>query len=189
MTEENDLVLERMLDAPRDLVWKAWTDPNISSSGLHPGPIETPEIELDLKPGGIFYIRMTGPDGFDTGTATGCVLEVIERREDRSGPARSARLPPKRHRARAAARFPLTAIITFADAGNGKTHYKAVSLAQDAADKRSPREDGLPRRLGHGCRPARGICEGSSRYRVSCGNEMRRSSRESGASFAGERAA
>ena len=27
MAESNDLVLERTLDAPRDLVWKAWTDP------------------------------------------------------------------------------------------------------------------------------------------------------------------
>ena len=31
--------------------------------------------------------------------------------------------------------FPFTAIITFADAGNGKTAYKAVALHKDAADR------------------------------------------------------
>ena len=75
MAETLDLVLERTLDAPVDLVWKAYTDPEHLKRWFAPRPYEISEIELDLRPGGIFRIRMTGPDGFDTGHGTpGCVL-------------------------------------------------------------------------------------------------------------------
>ncbi|MEA3008776.1 MAG: hypothetical protein QOJ91_468, partial [Sphingomonadales bacterium] len=77
MAEGNDLVLERVLDAPRDLVWKAWTTPEHIKMWWAPRPYETPECEMDLRPGGKFYTRMTGPDGFDS-SGTGCFLEVVE---------------------------------------------------------------------------------------------------------------
>ena len=79
MAEELDLVLERTLDAPVDLVWKAYTDPEHLKQWFAPKPYEITECELDLRPGGIFRIRMVGPDGFDTGHGNaGCVLEVVE---------------------------------------------------------------------------------------------------------------
>ncbi len=80
MANEFDLVLERTLDAPIDLVWKAYTDPEHLKRWFSPKPYEITEIEVDLRPGGIFRFRMIGPDGFDTGHGTpGCVLEVIDR--------------------------------------------------------------------------------------------------------------
>ncbi|HMI41656.1 MAG TPA: SRPBCC domain-containing protein, partial [Sphingomicrobium sp.] len=63
MNPDTDLKIERTLDAPRDLVWKAWTDAEHIKRWWAPRPYETPEVEIDLKPGGIFYTRMTGPDG------------------------------------------------------------------------------------------------------------------------------
>ena len=135
MAETLDLVLERTLDAPVDLVWKAYTDPEHLKRWFAPKPFEISEIELDLKPGGIFRIRMVGPDGFDTGHGTpGCVLEVIEGRKL----AWTSALGPG-YRPNVAGEgcesFPMTAIITFADAGGGKTHYKALALHKDIADK------------------------------------------------------
>jgi len=80
MTQETDLVLERTLDAPIDLVWEAYTNPEHIKQWFAPRPYQISEIDLDLKPGGIFRIRMVGPDGFDTGHGVPrCVLEAEER--------------------------------------------------------------------------------------------------------------
>ena len=68
MTDNTELVLERTIDAPRDLVWKAFTSPEHLKQWFAPRPYQISECELDLKPGGIFRIRMVGPDGFDTVT-------------------------------------------------------------------------------------------------------------------------
>ena len=76
MSEHHDLKLERTLDAPRELVWKAWTDPEHIKRWWAPRPYQTPECEIELKPGGKFYTRMIGPDGFDF-SGTACVLDVV----------------------------------------------------------------------------------------------------------------
>ena len=55
MAEKNDLVLERVFNAPRDLVWKAWTTPEHLKQWWAPRPYHTPECEMDLRPGGKFY--------------------------------------------------------------------------------------------------------------------------------------
>lgn len=135
MAEDLDLVLDRTIDAPIDLVWKAYTDPQHLKKWFAPKPYETSECELDLRPGGIFRIRMVGPDGFDTGHGNaGCVLEVVEGERltwtSSLGPGyRPAEM------GEGCESFPMTAIVTFADAGNGKTRYKAVALHKSAADK------------------------------------------------------
>ena len=135
MAETLDLVLERTLDAPVDLVWKAYTDPQHLKQWFAPKPYEISEIELDLKPGGIFRFRMVGPDGFDTGHGTpGCVLEVIEGQKLVWTSALGPGFRPN-EAGEGCESFPMTAVITFADAGDGKTAYKAVALHKDVADK------------------------------------------------------
>ena len=47
-----DLVLERMLDAPRHIVWAALTTPEHIKKWWAPRPYQTPDVELDLRPGG-----------------------------------------------------------------------------------------------------------------------------------------
>jgi len=135
MAEDLDLVLERTLDAPVGLVWKALTDPQHLKRWFAPKPYEISEIELDLRPGGIFRIRMIGPDGFDTGHGTpGCVLEVVEGEKL----AWTSALGPGYRPAQTGEgceSFPMTAIMTLADAGGGKTRYKAVALHKDVADR------------------------------------------------------
>jgi uncharacterized protein YndB with AHSA1/START domain len=144
MAENLDLILERTLDAPVDLVWKAYTDPQHLKQWFAPRPYQITECELDLKPGGIFRIRMVGPDGFDTGHGNpGCVLEVVEREKLVWTSALGPGYRPALTAAEGCESFPMTAVITFADAGNGKTAYKAVALHKTAVDREAHEKMGF----------------------------------------------
>jgi len=135
MDNRFDLVLERTLDAPVDLVWRAYTDPQHLKQWFAPKPYQITECELDLRPGGIFRIRMTGPDGFDTGHENAsCVLEVVEGQKLTWTSALGPKYRPT-EMGEGCESFPMTAVITLADAGNGKTHYKAVALHKDLKDR------------------------------------------------------
>jgi uncharacterized protein YndB with AHSA1/START domain len=62
---EHTIVIERELDAPRELVWKVWTDPDEVARWWGPEHFSTPrdKIEFDLRPGGVCRLTMVGPDG------------------------------------------------------------------------------------------------------------------------------
>jgi uncharacterized protein YndB with AHSA1/START domain len=143
MTQETDLVLERTFDAPVDLVWEAYINPEHIKQWFAPKPYEITEVELDLKPGGIFRFRMVGPDGFDTGHGVpGCVLEVVEGKKLAWTSALGPGYRPN-EMGEGCESFPFTAVVTFADAGNGKTQYKAVALHKDAADRETHEKMGF----------------------------------------------
>ncbi|WP_342363074.1 SRPBCC family protein [Terrarubrum flagellatum] len=71
-----DLVLERVIDVPRELVWAAWTQPEHLKKWFCPRPWMVTECELDLRPGGIFRTVMRGPEGQEFPNI-GCYLEVV----------------------------------------------------------------------------------------------------------------
>jgi uncharacterized protein YndB with AHSA1/START domain len=143
MADANDLVLERTLDAPLDLVWKAYTSPEHMKWWFAPRPYEITEMELELRPGGIFRMRMVGPDGFDTGHGVpGCVLEAVEKQKLVWTSALGPGFRPNAT-GEGCESFPMTAVISFADAGNGKTAYKAVALHKDAADREAHEKMGF----------------------------------------------
>jgi uncharacterized protein YndB with AHSA1/START domain len=133
MAEGNDLVLERLLDAPRDMVWRAWTDPEQLKRWWAPKPYETPEVDMDLRPGGKFYTRMTGPDGFDF-KGTGCFLEVVEGEKIVWTSALGPGYRPV-DVVEDCGGFPFTAIMTLEDNGDGRTRYKAVALHRNEKDR------------------------------------------------------
>jgi uncharacterized protein YndB with AHSA1/START domain len=136
MTGKLDLVLERTLNAPRDLVWKAWTDPKLLRQWFAPKPFEISEVELDLQPGGVFRIRMVGPDGFDTGHGNpGCILEVIEGEKLVWTSALAPQYRPAEGVGEGCESFPMTAIVTMEDAGHGKTLYRAIALHRNETDR------------------------------------------------------
>ena len=57
-----DLVLERIVDVPRELVWMAWTAPEHLKKWFTPVPWTTVDCEIDLRPGGIFRTVMRSPE-------------------------------------------------------------------------------------------------------------------------------
>jgi uncharacterized protein YndB with AHSA1/START domain len=58
-----DLVITRDFDAPRELVFAAWTDPRHVAQWWGPKDFTNPVCEVDARPGGAIRIDMRGPDG------------------------------------------------------------------------------------------------------------------------------
>ena len=61
MSDLPEYVLDRTFDAPRELVWRAWTDPDILHRWYGPG-VETIIHEFDLQPGGSWLNEMKWGD-------------------------------------------------------------------------------------------------------------------------------
>ncbi len=59
----HDITLTRTLDAPRELVFRAWTDPVELAKWWGPHGFTTPVCRLDLRSGGSLYLEMAGPPG------------------------------------------------------------------------------------------------------------------------------
>lgn len=61
--ETERMVVTRIFNAPRELVWKAWTDPNYVMQWWGPKGFTSPSCEMDLRVGGRFLYCMRSPDG------------------------------------------------------------------------------------------------------------------------------
>lgn len=125
-----DLVLERVVDAPREALWAGWTTPELITQWFTPTPWQTVACELDLRPGGIFRTVMRSPEGEEFPNA-GCVLEVVEHEKFVWTGALEPGYRP--HSPEAASRFPFvfTAVITFEPHAQG-TRYTALVIHSDA---------------------------------------------------------
>ena len=75
-----DLLLERVVDVPPELVWAAWTMPKHIKKWFTPAPWQTVDCQIDLHPGGIFRTVMRGPEGQEF-TNVGCFLEIVPNRK------------------------------------------------------------------------------------------------------------
>ena len=60
-----DIVVSRIFDAPRELVWKAWTEADRVGQWWGPNGFTTTTYEMDVRPGGRWRYLMHGPDGTD----------------------------------------------------------------------------------------------------------------------------
>jgi uncharacterized protein YndB with AHSA1/START domain len=74
---KQELILVRTFDAPRGLVWKAWTDPKHLEKWWGPRGFTNPVCEVNVRPGGVIRIHMRGPDG-TVHPMTGVYREVVE---------------------------------------------------------------------------------------------------------------
>jgi len=72
-----DFVLTRTFDAPRELVWKAWTDPRHMTQWWGPRGFTNPVCDLDVRPGGAYRMVMRAPDGAEF-PVSGKFLEIVE---------------------------------------------------------------------------------------------------------------
>lgn len=64
-TEGREIVITRVFDAPRELIWNAWTDPKQVVRWWGPRGFTTTIHEMDVRPGGVWKQTMHGPDGTD----------------------------------------------------------------------------------------------------------------------------
>lgn len=83
MEDKKELTLTRTLNAPRDLVFKAWTDPKMIEQWWGPRGVTNPTCEWDAKPGGKIHIVMLageelGPMAGQEWPMTGEMREVVE---------------------------------------------------------------------------------------------------------------
>lgn len=123
-----DLVLERVVDVPPELVWAAWTKPEHLKKWFTPEPWKTVEAEVDLRPGGKFRTLMRGPEGQEHNNI-GCYLEVVPNERlvwtdallpgFRPSPGGTSCGP-----------FQFTAIILLEPLGKG-TKYTAIAMHKD----------------------------------------------------------
>jgi uncharacterized protein YndB with AHSA1/START domain len=139
--KEQELVLTRVIDAPRELVFNAWTDPKQVAQWWGPRGFSNPVCELDLRPGGAIRIHMRGPDG-TVYPMTGVYQEIVE-------PERlvftSAALDEKGH-----PMFEVLTTVTFAEQG-GKTKQtmraRVIKITPQAAPYIAGMEQGWTQSL------------------------------------------
>jgi uncharacterized protein YndB with AHSA1/START domain len=74
---ESEVHFTRVYDAPRGLVFKAWTDPRHMAQWWGPRGFTNPVCELDVRVGGVILIHMRAPDG-TVYPMTGTFQEVVE---------------------------------------------------------------------------------------------------------------
>lgn len=60
---EREIVLSRVIDAPRERVFAAWTDPDQIRQWFGPAGFKTETLECDIRPGGRWRFIYTAPDG------------------------------------------------------------------------------------------------------------------------------
>jgi uncharacterized protein YndB with AHSA1/START domain len=77
---DREFTITRVFDAPRELVWKAWTDPDHVARWFGPRGFMTPRstISMDVRPGGTFEFTMVSDDDGNEIPSGGTFLEVEE---------------------------------------------------------------------------------------------------------------
>lgn len=73
---EGVLVITRVFDAPRELVWKAWTEPESMMRWWGPKGFTCPVCRIDLRVGGAYLNCMRSPEGVDY-WSTGVYREIV----------------------------------------------------------------------------------------------------------------
>lgn len=75
-TDDRELVLSRLIDAPREKVWRCWTDPELMKLWFVPKPWTLAAADIDVRPGGRSNVTMRDPDGKEYPNP-GVYLEVV----------------------------------------------------------------------------------------------------------------
>jgi uncharacterized protein YndB with AHSA1/START domain len=133
-SENRELSLTRLIDAPREKVYRAWTDPELLKQWFAPRPWVTPRVELDVRPGGANVIVMRGPDGQEFPNR-GVYLEVVKNERLVFTDAYGDDWEP--------AQKPfMTVILTFEES-QGKTRYTARVRHWTVADRETHEKMGF----------------------------------------------
>ncbi len=74
---DRELVMERVFNAPRGLVWQAWTQPEHLKNWWGPTDWTLPVCTIDLRPGGVWHYCMRSPNGEES-WGKGIYREIVE---------------------------------------------------------------------------------------------------------------
>jgi uncharacterized protein YndB with AHSA1/START domain len=144
MTSEEALVIERVFDAPRELVWRAWAEPEHFARWFGPRGFTVPTVENDVRVGGRVFFAMRSPEGQDYWN-TGRYEEVVPYERivyTDSFADEQGNVVPASHYGMAGD-FPLEmrVIVTFEDAG-GKTKMTMRHIGLPAGEDRDGANQG-----------------------------------------------
>lgn len=131
---DRELVLTRLIDAPREKIFKAWTTPELLVQWFTPKPWQTVRAEVDVRPGGASLIVMRGPDGTEFPNR-GVYLEVVPNERLVFTDAFTEAWKPSEKPF-------MTGVLTFEDEG-GKTRYTARVLHWTVADREAHEKMGF----------------------------------------------
>jgi uncharacterized protein YndB with AHSA1/START domain len=131
--QKKELKITRILNAPRELVFEAWTDPKHLAEWWGPAGFTNPVCKADAKPGGKIYIEMTAPDG-TVYPMNGMFKEIIKPEKivfisgalDKNGNTI----------------FEVLNTVTFVNE-NGKTKLILHAVVDDISDEARPYIDGM----------------------------------------------
>jgi uncharacterized protein YndB with AHSA1/START domain len=124
---EHELVLARLIDAPRERVWAAWTKPDLLKQWFSPAPWTTPVAEIDLRVGGGNFVTMRDTEGNDYPNR-GQYLEVLADERLVFTDAYVGNWVPS------GVKPFMTVVLTFEDEG-GKTRYTARAINWTVEDR------------------------------------------------------
>ena len=131
---DRDLIFTRIINAPREKVYQAWTDPELLKQWFAPPPYTTPIAELDVRPGGANLIVMRDPAGNEFPNR-GVYLEVVKNERLVFTNAYTKAWEPSEKPF-------MTVILTFENEG-GKTKYTARVLHWTVADREAHEKMGF----------------------------------------------
>jgi len=131
---DRDLVLTRIIDAPPEKVYRAWTEPELLKQWFAPLPYTTSAVEIDVRAGGARMIVMRSPEGVDMPNP-GVYLEVVPNERIVATDAYTSAWEPS-------AKPFMTLILTFENQ-DGKTKYTAVARHWTVADREAHEKMGF----------------------------------------------
>ena len=131
---DRELVLTRLIDAPREKLYRAWTEPALMKQWFAPKPWTTPEAQTDVRPGGASLVVMRSPDGQDFPNR-GVYLEVVPNERLVVTDAYTKAWEPSEKPF-------MTLILTF-EAEGGKTRYTARARHWTVADREAHEKMGF----------------------------------------------
>ena len=134
-SSDRELVLSRIISAPRASVYQAWTNMDLLKQWFAPLPWTTPRAEMDVRPGGASLVIMKGPDGVEFPNP-GLFLEVVPNEKLVFTDAYTQAWVPSQKPF-------MTVILTFEDAGPGKTKYTARVRHWTVADREAHEKMGF----------------------------------------------
>jgi uncharacterized protein YndB with AHSA1/START domain len=131
---DRELVLTRLIDAPPEKVYRAWTEPALIKQWFAPLPWTISKVETDVRPGGSSLVVMRSPDGQEFPNP-GIFLEVVPNQRLVVTDAYTKAWEPSEKPF-------MTAIMTFENEG-GKTRYTARARHWTVADREAHEKMGF----------------------------------------------